>query len=178
MDILQAIHARRSIRSYERRPVARDVIEAIILDAAQAPPPFRGQVPWVFNVIAGRERIAGLGARAMAYAQAGHNPDAPGWGWLGQPDFEIFWGAPVVVIISGPLADCCRAGQTLMLSAHARGLGTCWVGSPLPWLITEAVKGELRIPLPLTPMAVFCLGYPQATPQAMPKPPPPIIGVD
>ncbi len=178
MDVIRAIHERRSVRSYDPRHVERDLIEATILDAAQAPPPFRGQVPWVFNVIEGRERIAALGARAMNYAMERHSSSKPGWGWLGQPDFEIFWDAPAFVVISGPLADCCRAGQTLMLSAHARGLGTCWVGSPLPWLIVEEVKIELRIPANLTPTAVLCLGYPGLEAQATPKLPPPIIWVD
>jgi hypothetical protein len=33
-----------------------------------------------------------------------------------------------------------------MLSAHARGLGTCRVGSPLAWLKTEDARTTLRIP--------------------------------
>ena len=63
--------------------------------------------------------------------------------WLDRPGFKIFWDAPVVIIISGPVGDCCRAGQNLMLSAHARGLGTCWVGSPMLWLSTPEVRAEL-----------------------------------
>ena len=39
MDVVEAIYGRRSIRSYAQRPVEQDLIEAIILDAAQAPPP-------------------------------------------------------------------------------------------------------------------------------------------
>jgi len=65
MDVIAAIHGRRSVRSYEPRPVERKLIESVIEDAAQAPPPFRGQVPWAFNVLAGVERIAAYGARAM-----------------------------------------------------------------------------------------------------------------
>jgi hypothetical protein len=45
MDVIAAIHGRRSVRSYDRRPAPRDLIESVILDAAQTPPPFRGQVP-------------------------------------------------------------------------------------------------------------------------------------
>jgi nitroreductase len=65
MDVIDAIHSRRSIRSYQSKSVDRDLIESVIWDAAQAPPPFSGQVPWTFNVIEGVERIAALGARAM-----------------------------------------------------------------------------------------------------------------
>ena len=172
MDVIAAIHGRRSVRSYDPRPVPRELIENVILDAAQTPPPFRGQLPWAFNVIEGVERIAGYGARAMDHAKK-HRPDEPGWDWVDRPGFKIFWDAPVVIIISGPVGDCCRAGQTLMLSAHARGLGTCWVGSPMLWLTTPEVRAELNIPL--TPVSVFCLGYAATTPEAVPREKPQII---
>lgn len=167
MDVIAAIHGRRSVRSYDPRPVERDLIESVIEDAAQAPPPFRGMVPWAFNVVEGVARIAAYGARAMDYARA-HRPAQPGSDWLDRPGFKIFWDAPVVVIISGPVGDCARAGQNLMLSAHARGLGTCWVGSPMLWLSTPEVREELSIPAALTPVAVLCLGYPAVSPEAIP----------
>jgi nitroreductase len=172
MDVIAAIHGRRSVRSYEPKPVPRDLIEDVIWDAAQSPPPFRGQLPWAFNVIEGVERIAALGARAMDYAKK-HRPDEPGWDWVDRPGFKIFWDAPAVIIISGPAGDCCRAGQTLMLSAYARGLGTCWVGSPMLWLNTSEVRAELNIPL--TPVAVFCVGYVAAAPEAVTHEKPRII---
>ena len=50
MDAIEAIHSRRSIRTYTAQPVDRELIEALVWDAAQAPPPFAGQVPWTFNV--------------------------------------------------------------------------------------------------------------------------------
>jgi nitroreductase len=174
MDVITAIHGRRSVRSYQPTPVPREWIEAIILDAAQAPPPFSGMVPWAFNVIEGVERIAAYGRRAMDYARA-HRPAGPGWDWVERPGFKIFWDAPVVIILSGPVGDCCRAGQNLMLSAHARGLGTCWVGSPTLWITTPEVRSELNIPSNLIPVAVFCLGYPGGEPEPVVHEKPPMI---
>lgn len=174
MDVIAAIHGRRSVRSYRPTLVPRELIEAVILDAAQAPPPFRGQVPWSFNVIEGVERIAAYGERAMDYARA-HRPEGPGTGWIERPGFKIFWDAPVVIVISGPVGDCSRAGQNLMLSAHARGLGTCWVGSPMPWITTPEVRSELNIPSSLTPVAVLCVGYAAAEPEPVVHEKPPII---
>jgi nitroreductase len=78
MDVIEAIHGRRSVRSYDSRPVGRDLIESLILDAAQAPPPHRDLTPWTFNVVEGVQRIAGYGARALDYAK-NHHPDEPGW---------------------------------------------------------------------------------------------------
>jgi nitroreductase len=176
MDTIEAIHGRRSIRSYAATPVERDLIETVLWDAAQAPPPFSGQVPWTFNVIQGVDRIAALGARAIAHARA-TRPDKASRTWLDRPDFQIFWGAPVVIVISGEVADCTRAAQTLMLSAHARGLGTCWVGSPMLWLATEEVRSELQIPPGLTPHVAMCMGYPNSIPAAPSRERPPIIWV-
>ena len=174
MDVIEAIHTRRSIRSYLLRPVEHELIAQVIWDAAQAPPPHRGQVPWTFNVIQGVERISAHGHRAKQYARDNH-PDEPGWGWTESPEFEVFWGAPALIIISGRVEDCCRAGQNLMLSAHARGLGTCWVGSPLLWLRTARVRAELEIPPDLIPGAALCLGYPASIPETAPRQRPTII---
>ena len=69
MDVIEAIHTRRSIRAYSVRPVERELIEQVIWDAAQAPPPRRGQMPWTFNVIQGGERIAEFGCEAKQYAK-------------------------------------------------------------------------------------------------------------
>ncbi len=104
-----------------------------------------------------------------------HRPDGPGWDWVERPGFKVFWDAPVVVIISGPVGDCCRAGQNFMLSAHARGLGSCWVGSPMLWLGTPEVRSELKIPADLTPVAVLCLGYPAEVPEAIAHGRPPTV---
>ncbi len=174
MDVISAIHGRRSVRSYLPTPVARELIEAIISDAAQAPPPFRGMVPWAFNVIEGVARITAYGERALTYARE-NRPDGPGWDWVERSRFKVFWDAPVVIVISGPVGDCCRAGQNLMLSALARGLGTCWVGSPMLWITTPEVKAELKIPPNLTPVAVFCLGYAAAQPEPVVHERPPVI---
>jgi nitroreductase len=177
MNVIEAIHGRRSIRAYTARAVDEDIIESIIWDAAQAPPPFRGEVPWVFNVVKGAERIAEFGSRALEHAKAHYRAQGNVTSWFERPGVKVFWDAPVVVIISGSVQDCCRAGQNLMLSAHARGLGTCWVGSPMLWLKTEEVKSELRIPHEVEPVAAICLGYPAEDPDAPARERPPIVWV-
>ncbi len=183
MDAIEAIHGRRSIRDYEDRAVERELIEAILWDAAQAPStPVSGDTPWRFNVIEGRERIAGFGERAKAHARA-HRPapDAPGYGWADRAEFIVFLGAPAVVIISGAAensqapAECVRAGQNLMISAHARGLGSCWVGAPMLWLADPDVRAELGMPDGWTPHAVFALGHPRSIPPGKPRGKPQII---
>jgi nitroreductase len=165
MDTIEAIRTRRSIRSFRSDPVEHGLIAEIIADAAQAPPPFAGQVPWSFSVLEGAERIAALGERALVYARE-NRPDGPGYDWTRREGFKAFWNAPVVIVIAGPVQDCCRAGQNLMLSAHARGLGTCWVGAPMMWLGTAEGKSAFAIPEGLEAGAVLCLGYADNIPAA------------
>ena len=43
MDVIDAIHSRRSIRSYQSNLVDRGLIDSVIWDASQAPPPFSGR---------------------------------------------------------------------------------------------------------------------------------------
>ena len=181
MDTIVAIHTRRSIRSYAEREVARDLIAEVLWDAAQAPTtPLSG--PWLFTVVAGPARVAALGERAIAYARA-NRPAGPGYDWVDRAGFLVFLGAPVAIVISGAagnpqsLGDCTRAGQNLMLSARARGLGSCWVGAPILWLGDPAVRAELGIPPALAPFAAFTLGYPAGTPAGRPRARPEIVWI-
>jgi len=176
MDTIEAIHTRRSIRAYTSKDVDGNLIQDLIWDAAQTPPPFAGQVPWTFNVIQGAQRIANYGERAKQYTRD-NRPDGQAPTMIDRDDFKVFWNAPAVVIISGPVEDCCRAGQTLLLAAHARGLGACWVGAPMQWLRTAEAKAELGIPPDLTPITALCLGYAAATPDVQPRAHPQIIWV-
>lgn len=175
MDAIEAIRTRRSVRRYTPDAVDRALIEAIIEDAACAPwTPLSAPEPWAFTVIEGVERIAEYGARAKAYARE-HRPQAEGYGWADNPDFSVFHGAPVMIVISGktanPLAleEATRAGQNLSIAAHARGLGSCWVGSPMLWLRDPDVRAELGIPEGFAPLAAFALGHPLPSPPAPTK---------
>jgi nitroreductase len=178
MDAIEAIHGRRSIRSYQSTPPDRALIETVIWDAVQAPtPPASGETPWAFCVIEGIERIAGCGERAKQYARD-HQPKGRRSAWPDNPDFKVFWDAPVLVIICGKnnnveaAFDCCRAAQNLMLASHARGMGSCWVGAPMPWLTSPGVAEETGLPAGFTPVVAIILGYPRETPAGNPRPRP------
>jgi nitroreductase len=70
---------------------------------------------------------------------------------LSDPDFQIFYHAPVLIVISAKelnswaVEDCSLAGQNLMLAAYAAGLGTCWIGFANPWLNTPEGKAVLGL---------------------------------
>ena len=175
MEVIEAIHGRRSIRAYRTEPVERTLIEDLVWAAVQAPtPPVSGDTPWAFCVIEGVDRLAGYGARAKQYA-LDHQPEGRRWTWPDRPDFKVFWDAPALILICGHRGndeaafDCCRAGQNLMLAAHARGLGSCWVGAPLPWLTSPGIAKELGVPSDFDPIVALVLGYPAEVPAGNPR---------
>jgi len=175
MNVIEAIHGRRSVRAYRVEPLARTLIDDLIWAAAQAPtPPISGDHAWAFCVIEGRDRVAAYGLRAKQYAREHQPADRP-WTWTERPGFEVFWGAPAVVVIcaarGNPEApfDCCRAGQNLVLAAHARGLGSCWVGAPMPWLNSAGVAEELGLPSGFEPSVAVILGHPGEQPVGEPR---------
>ena len=181
MDPVEAIHARRSIREYQARNVDRRLVEDILWDAAQAPTALNVDEPFVFVVIEGLDRIAEYGALALRYARA-HRGSGSADDWVDRPGFSVFFNAPVVVVICGPddghgqaIQDCNRAGQNLMLAAHARGLGTCWVGSPMRWLRDPATRASLGVPERYAPFAAITLGYPSGVPAGTSRARPKIV---
>ena len=182
MDTVDAIRTRRSIRSYQERAVDRSLIEEVIRDAAQAPVTPLSE-PQIFTVIEGARHVASCGDRAMEYARR-NRPDRPGYDWTDRPGFSVFHGAPAVIVISAPAAnsqsfgDCVRSGQNLLLSAHARGLGACWVGAPMLWLQEPGTKAEIGIPAEHHPYAAFAVGHPGEAPAARPCDLPRIIWID
>lgn len=183
MDLFDALHGRRSVRHYLPTPLAREQVEALIDHAAQVPrPPVSGDDSWAFVVVEGVARLADLGSRAKRYA-AEHQPPGDPWTWPSRPGFEVFWGAPVLVLICArqghPEApfDCCRAGQNLSLAAHASGLGSCWVGAPMPWLASAEGRAAVSLPAGFDAAAAIVLGHAADVPPAQPRARPPITWV-
>jgi nitroreductase len=174
MDILTAIHTRRAVRDYLDRPIAGEVLAALIDAAIWAPSGVNLQ-PWSFYVVEGRGALASFSAKAKAHIQrsAAEHPELTAVrGHLASPSFNIFYNAPALVLICATtpdemaLKDCCLAAENLMLAATAAGLGTCWIGFSEAWLATDEAKAELGIPAAYRPVAPVILGYPSGAPPA------------
>jgi coenzyme F420-0:L-glutamate ligase/coenzyme F420-1:gamma-L-glutamate ligase len=95
---------------------------------------------------------------------------------------ERIISAPVVIILSLDMTDmdiypdknrqkaeyimatqsATNAGMQLLLAAHAEGLGSVWVCSPL--FAQEAVQAALDLPISWEPQAMYFLGYPVEIP--------------
>ena len=180
MNTLEAIHGRRSIRAYRNSSVERAVLEQVVWAAAQAPtPPASGEKPWVFCIFEGIDAIDGLGVRAKQYAHDHQSADRSR-AWADQPEFRVFWGAPALLLIcarSGyPESPnvCCRAGQNAMLAACHLGIGSCWVGAPMPWLRSAGVAEALGVPAGFEPQVAIVLGHAAESPPGHMRPLPAI----
>src|SRR5665213_2855420 len=136
MEVIDAINRRRAVRSFTAEPVAKADI-ARVIDAAVRAPSAVNEQPWLFTVVEDRAMLGTISSQAKAYVlktsatglMRDHFADT-----LGNPKFDIFYGAPALVLISaatnGPwsVADCALAAENLMLAALTLELGTCWIG--------------------------------------------------
>ena len=90
---------------------------------------------------------------------------------LNDPNFDIFYHAPVLVVISTvadipwAVEDCALAAENLMLAARGAGLGTCWIGFAQGYLNTPAGKQALDLPAACVPVAPIIVGHPKAAPR-------------
>jgi nitroreductase len=181
MDVVDAIHSWRTVRSFHSDAVQRSEIADLLWHAVQVSTPPQNDTPWAFCVLEGVDRIARLGEQAIEFARQNRPLGEPGWNWVDRPGFKVFWDAPVIILISAQVGngqaifDCHRAGQNLVLAAHARGFGSCWLGAPLPWLRSTGVAVELGVPLDFEPSVVIALGRPTQPPQPKSRPRPKIV---
>ncbi len=177
MDIIEAIYHRRSVRDYKADAVPREVIDALIAAAVHAPSAMNLQ-PWAFLAIEGRDALSRYAERAKRYLVETMGPDSPLSQYreqLSDPTFDIFYGAPGLIVIAATsdaaqsAEDCCMAAQNLMLAAYGMGLGTCCIGFARPWLNLGDTKSELGIPETHVPIAPIIVGYPKRAVPRVPR---------
>jgi nitroreductase len=180
MDIHQAIAGRRSVRDYAAETLDERTIGRLI-DAAVLAPSAMNQQPWTFTVVRDPALLDRLSHAAKAHMLA-TLPADPASGQfrslLSSPDFEIFYHAPALILISaaaeGPMIveDCALAAQNLMLAAYAEGLGSCWIGFAQAYLGTAEGKALLGLPATSIPVAPIIVGRPKSVAAPVPRNPP------
>lgn len=169
MNLLEAINARRAVRSYASRKVDDDTIVALLRAAVQAPSAMNAQ-PWAFAVVQDVARLRRWSARAktmLLEAGARTTKTRRYETMLRDPSFDVFYDAGTLVAIGAEgggewaQADCWLAAQNLMLAACDRGLGTCPIGFAIPLLNTAEVKAELGLAADAVVVAPIIVGYPR-----------------
>ena len=154
MNVMDAIKARRSIRSYQDKPVESDKLQQI-LEAARLAPSASNRQDWKFVVVQDP-------ATRQALVSACHNQK-----FVGQAPVVIAACStnPARTMASGQSAaavDLAIAVDHMTLAAVELGLGTCWIGA----FDAPAVAGLLGIPSDAAVVHVLPLGYPADSPAA------------
>jgi nitroreductase len=179
LSVLDAIFARRSIRSFTPAVLDRATIRALLDAAVQAPTAMHLE-PWAFVVVQDRaalKRYSDLAKGSWAAEAAKYRDLHPQLGEterafedrFASPDFCIFYDASTLIAICakplGPFvtADCWLAAENLMLAATALGLGSCCIGSAVPVLNTPAIKQELSIPADVDVVVPLVVGASRET---------------
>jgi nitroreductase len=169
-EVLEAINARRSVRSYSRQTVSAAAIDGLLQAAVRAPTAMH-QEPWGFVVIQDKKLLQNLGAKAKLnfiqhVLQNYSKESAQIAETFSRPDFNIFYGASTLIIVCAKdnghfvTADCWLAAENMMLAAYAMGLGTCVIGSSVDTLNMAEVKAEVGIPEGYTAIVPLIVGYP------------------
>lgn len=196
MSIREALKRRRTTLFFEPEGLLlqREVIDALIEDACQAPSDYNLQ-PWAFVVVRDRERKEIL--YQCAYRQEMIRDaaavvivcgDREGWeragtvvsGWVTQKVLQAVEGPRVEAAIRGayegnPHASLLLAvrnasfvAMNLMLLAAEQGIAT----SPMVTFSEDAVRRAFHLPERLVPVMLVAMGMPSTTRIQPPRPEP------
>ena len=149
MDVIEAIHTRRSVRIYQSKEVPETVMRDI-LAAAMSAPSAGNEQPWHFVVITDRDilnQIPRLNPHASMARRA-----AVAVLVCGDTSLEKFPGCWVL--------DCAAAAQNLLLAAHAKGLGAVWTGVYPARDRMTGFSRLLSLPETVMPHTLIPMGYP------------------
>lgn len=170
MSEIEAIYHRRAVRNYQSQTIDKPTIHLLLKAAVQAPTAMHEE-PWSFVVIQNQDILNRLSDSAKTLVrhdlqdsnsqQAIHMLE-----FINQPDFHVFYNATSLIVVcsqfDGPfvVADCWLAAENLMLTACAKGLGTCVIGFAVSALNSKEWRDELGIPAEMTAIAPIIVGIP------------------
>jgi nitroreductase len=187
-EVLKNIYERRSVRSYTEESVPEEVIREIIKAGFHAPNGHNEQ-GLRFAVVTNRAKLKACSdigkARSLSYFQKA-NAEKPNEAMAGMirslsnPQYDIFYGAPVLVLVFAsprcltPVEDGALAAENMMLAARTYGLGSCWIGFAKELGSDPELMKELNMPMDHRLIAPLIFGYPKkvdARPATRDEPP-------
>ena len=167
--VLSNIMARRSIRKYLDKPVEHEKLEVIVKCGINAPSGMNRQ-PWIVRVVEDQKLIADV---TEVFKQENTEQVAR------DKDFKnMFRNAPNLICVCTPAngggeLDAGLLGENMMLAAQSMGLGTCCLGGPVRFLLSnEKCKfflDRLDIPTDYKLNYIIAIGYPDEQPDAKPR---------
>lgn len=163
--VIETIHARRSIRFYEDKPVPQELIDTL-LECAQLAPTGIGAQAWHLTVVRNRAFLTEISEAQKRVMLASGDPGEIEK--ASEPGFDSFRGAPMAVIFSGDqssrfhTADCANAATTMALAAESLGLSSCYLAGFTKGLSGPdgpALIARLNLPEGCVPEFALALGY-------------------
>ena len=166
MKLAEAIYGRRSTRAFARKSVTKSILESLVDSAIQAPSA-RNEQPLEFVIIQNTPLLNQISEaskahlRAIEHASLALHPNDA----LSDPNFHIFYHAPVLVVISAKtggwaVENAALAAENFMLAAYEQGLGTCWIGLAQRWLGTADGRHAVGVSEEFLPVAPIIVGHP------------------
>lgn len=154
MDVMEALKARQSVKSYLSVPVEPEKLEKVLEAGRLAPSSYNSQCrkfvvltdPAVKKAVRERSGAQPMVEQAPVVIVICATPDT-------EHDDQMpcgEWKHPI---------DMALCGAYMMLEACDQGLGTCWLGA----FDAEAVKGVLGIPEEVRVVTMIPLGYHDGT---------------
>lgn len=166
--VIETIMSRRSIRKYTDQPVEREKLETIVQCGINAPSGMNQQ-PWQVRVVDDADYINGI---TEIFKKA--NPKA-----AEEEGFKnMFRNATAVIFIGSPKNgsgqfDCGLLGENMVLAAQSLGLGTCFLGGPVRFMLDNEEAApyveRLQFPDDYTLLYAIAVGYPDESPAAKPR---------
>jgi len=149
MEVLEALHTRRSIRSYSEQEVPESVLEDLC-KAGMAAPSAGNQQPWHFIITRDKE--------IMQKFAAFH------------PYAKMLMQAAAAIVVCGDdrnmrygdywVQDCSAAAENILLAAHAMGLGAVWIGIYPRQDRVDQTAALFGMPEGVLPLCCISLGHP------------------
>ena len=166
--VLSNIMARRSVRKYLDKPVDHETLSLVVKCGINAPSGMNRQ-PWIVRVVEDQKLIADVNE---VYKQENAEQVKR------DKDFKnMFRNAPNLICVCTPVngsdLDAGLLGENIMLAAKGLGLGTCCLGGPVRFLLSnEKCKfflDRLDIPADYKLNYIIAIGYPDEQPDAKPR---------
>jgi nitroreductase len=154
---MELLRNRRSVRSFEDRPVEKEKVD-LLVEAALRSPSSRGLNPWEFVVVTDKGKLKALSAAKPH-----------GAGFLA--------GAPLGIVVTADpercdvwIEDASIATILVQLAAESLGLASCWIQirrrDHAPGrTAAEHVRQVLGIPSRLEVESMIAVGYPTRRPR-------------
>jgi nitroreductase len=151
--LLEFLKGRRSIRSFQQKPIEKKELEMII-EAGRWAPSASNRQPWEFIVIKNKEILVKL-AKNLSYGK-----------FMKEVPVAIAIVAKIKISPKWYLIDTSLVSMNMMLMAWALGIGTCWIGAMNRQKVKEIIGlGENDHLLTILPFGYIKGEIPEPTPR-------------